>query len=211
MQLDTLQQTVHGLRRVVLVGVSISALAAIGMGVIAYRSQSLIEQVARERPIMVVPGAVAGAYISGLSEDNLTGVARYIASLATNFTPANYADRSAELLSYADATILPTLSAAQARLSQEVVATSQARYFFADKKSESLKQIGASVYQYSATGDRTVLAAGIPVSQDKATIQVTFALGTASNANRYGFQLRALNISEPDVVARRPPPVGVPR
>ena len=109
MQLDQLANEVTRLRNIVWIAVVPMGVLSLGLAYMTYNAQEMLSKVAKERPVMVVPGAVAGQYIAGLGEENLIGAARYVASLGTSFTSNSYDERANELLAYASPGFEPVL------------------------------------------------------------------------------------------------------
>jgi TraE protein len=195
MQLDKLHDLIKHLKNVVYLAVVPLGLLSVFLAVMNYNALELVGKLSKERPIMVVPGAVAGQYISGLGEENLIGAARYVASLGTSFTSSSYDERAKELLAYASPGFEPVLKASQLRQRDEVQATGQARAFNFDRSKEKMARIDANTFQYSASAERIVYAAGLIVSQDEAQIAMTFKLGISSEKNRYGLTVTGLEVS----------------
>ena len=192
MNLDQLHQLVRKLIFVV-VGFAGVAVVAFGSSIFAvHRAQSILERAINERPVIVVPGAVAGEYIAGISEENLKGAGRYLAQLGTSFTAANFRARMDELQGFADANYLPAISNDVRALEGEVLAQAQGRFFMADLNTEKLTVKGANLFEYTATGPWIFTAAGLLLSEDRGTVTVTFYLGRPSEKNKYGLQVRNL-------------------
>lgn len=192
MKLDQLQQLLHRLMLVVVGFAAVATVATISATVAVFKAQAALERTANERPVMVVPGAVAGEYVAGLSEDNLRGLGRYMAQLATSFTSANFRDRMQELKYFADASYLPVLTNNVQSLETEIAAQSQGRFFIPDLGSETLVVLGPNLFEYRASGPWTFSAAGLALSEDRANVSVRFYLGRPSEKNRYGLQLKQL-------------------
>lgn len=190
MRLDELNKAIRRLMIVVVLFSGIATLVAISALFALFRSQAALERAVNERAVMVVPGAVAGEYIAGLSEENLKGVARYVAQLGTSFTPANFKSRMDELMSFAESSYLPTLSNETKRLEMEVIAQAQGRYFLADSASERLVVHGNNEFEYTATGTWAFSAGGLALSQDDiGHVSVQFRLGQPDQKNKYGFKI----------------------
>lgn len=192
MRLDQFHMLVRRLTFVVVGFAGVAALSSASAVFAVLKAQSTIERVANERPVIVVPGAVAGEYVAGLSEENLKGLGRYMGQLATSFTSANFRDRMRELTSFADAGYLPALTTHVQALETEVVAQSQGRFFMPDVGAEVLSVLGPNLFEYRASGQWLFSAAGLPLSEDRASVTVRFYLGRPSEKNRYGLQLRQL-------------------
>ena len=192
MKLDQLNQLLRRLTVVVLGFAAVATVAMLSATVAIFKAHAALERTANERPVMVVPGAVAGEYVAGLSEDNLKGLGRYMGQLATSFTSANFKDRMQELKFFAYAGYLPVLSNTVQSLEVEIIAQSQGRFFIPDLGSEKLVVLGPNLFEYRASGPWIFSAAGLPLSEDRATVSVRFYLGRPSEKNRYGLQLKQL-------------------
>jgi hypothetical protein len=205
MQLDQLAATVQHLKVVIYTSSSILGVVALGLAVTTYNAHEMVNRVARERPVIVVPGAVAGQYIAGLGEENLIGAARYITSLGASFTLSTYESRAKELLEYADPVYEAVLKNSQRSQRDEVLATGQARSFHSDRANEQLRRVDANTFEYSAKGNRVVYAGGLVVAQDVAQVKLTFRLGFASEKNRFGLTVIGLDVSTHDTGSRQNP------
>lgn len=157
---------------------------------VMFKAQAALERALYQRPVMVVPGAVAGEYVAGLSEENLKGVARYVSGLGVTFTPANFKLRMQELLSYSAAGYLPELNNMVNQLNDEVTAQSQGRYFVAETTSERISVTNGNRYEYTAKGSWVFTAAGLSLSTDVGEVTIKFTLGQPSEKNRYGLELQ---------------------
>ena len=162
---------------------------AISATLAVFKAQATLERAINERPVMVVPGAVAGEYISGLSEENLKGVARYVGQLGSSFTPSNFRVRMDELLTYADVSYQPTLGNETKQLESEVVAQAQGRFFMPDTGTERFTVLGPNLFEYSAKGPWSFMAGGLALSQDQGEVIVKFKLGQPDQRNKYGFKI----------------------
>ncbi|CAM8641269.1 Pilus assembly TraE [Comamonadaceae bacterium] len=190
MNLDELNKSIRRMTVIMCVFGGIATVQSVSATFALFRSQAALERAVNERAVMVVPGAVAGEYIAGLSEENLKGVARYVAQLGTSFTPANFRARMDELLSFADSAYQPTLSSEIKNLEMEVVAQSQGRYFLPDSKSEQIAVLNNNEFEYTATGTWAFAAGGLALSKDDTgRIVVRFRLGQPDRLNKYGFKI----------------------
>ena len=205
MKLDELREVVIQLRTVFYVGFTFMLVISIGSVSMSFSSYRAVMRVANERPIVVVPGAVAGEYISGLGEENILGAARYVSSLCTAFNTSNYEARCAEFLAYAAPSYETLLKSVQDAQRKEVQATGQSRSFNFDRSKESIKRIDNNTFVYTAVGDRTVFSAGLVVSQDQAQIRLVFTLTGASDKNRYGITMTGFEITPFKAVTDRAP------
>ncbi|MDT8992868.1 TraE/TraK family type IV conjugative transfer system protein [Curvibacter sp. APW13] len=190
MNLDELSKAVRRMMTVVVVFAGLATVLSISSLLALFRSQAALERAVNERAVMVVPGAVAGEYIAGLSEENLKGVARYIGQLGTSFTPANFKLRMDELMAYADSAYLPTLANEAKKLEMEVVAQAQGRFFLPDTQSERLVVVGNNEFEYTTTGSWAFSAGGLALSQDDiGRVTVRFRLGQSDQRNKYGVKI----------------------
>lgn len=194
MEISTFQRTVREMRTLVWVVAGVSVLGACGQFFLGLRKDHTIVRLSTERPVMVVPGAVAGEYIAGLSEENLVLAARYIASLGTVFTTANLDDRLRELEAFASPAFLPRLQEASERLRAEVRSQNQSRSFLFDRGQEKLQRAG-EFYSYEATGQRVFFSGGFVMQQDTGQIRLRFRLGAADARNKLGILLEDVTIA----------------
>lgn len=190
MSLDEVNKAIRRLTIVVFVFSGVATLMGISAIFAMFKSQAALERAVNERAVMVVPGAVAGEYISGLSEENLKGVARYVAQLGTSFTPSNFKPRMDELMAFAESSYLPALTSETKKLESEVIAQSQGRYFLADLASERLVVVGSNEFEYTTTGTWAFSAGGLALTQDDiGHVTVRFRLGQPDKMNKYGFKI----------------------
>lgn len=190
MSLDELNKSIRRMTQVMFIFGGVASVLAISSIFALFRSQAALERAVNERAVMVVPGAVAGEYIAGLSEENLKGVARYVAQLGTSFTPSNFRVRMDELRSFAESSYLPTLSNETKRLEMEVTAQAQGRYFLPDTASEKLTVVGINEFEYTTTGTWSFSAGGLALTQDDiGRVTVRFRLGQPDQRNKYGFKI----------------------
>lgn len=204
MRLSDLQRVVREMRILAYASAGLTALVTIVLGVSIILKDRTIERVTRERPIAVIPGAVAGEYIAGLSETNLTLASRYLVGLATNITPANVDERLRELQAHADPTYLPRLSIASDQLRNEVRSQAQSRVMTIESTGESLTRAGED-FVYQARGPRTFFSGGLVMMEDTAQATLRFRLGSPSERNRLGLWIVDLAIAPGD---RRPSGTG---
>jgi len=194
MQISDLNRAVREMRLLVWVVAGVSVLGAFAQFYLSMRKDDTITRLSTERPVMVVPGAVAGEYIAGLSEENLVLAARYLASLGTVFTTANVDDRLRELEGYASPTLLPRLQEAGERLRAEVRSQNQSRSFIFDRGQERLTRSGEH-YLYEVTGSRAFFSGGFVMQQDSGTVRMRFRLGAPDSRNKLGVLLEDVTIS----------------
>jgi hypothetical protein len=207
MHLSELQRVVRELRMLAWASAGMLVVLAIVMLVAMVQKDRLIEKMTLERPIAVVPGAVAGEYIAGLSDANLTLAARYLVGLPTNVTPANIDDRLAELLAHSTPEFLPTLTLAGENMRAEVKGQAQSRVLIVDPKRETLRREGDE-FTYRVEGSRKLFAGGLVMREDQGSATLRFRLGSPSERNRFGIWLTSLSISSVDA---RKPTTGSPQ
>lgn len=190
MKLDALENAIHRLTLVVVGFAGLATVIAISAVLALFRSQAALERALNERAVMVVPGAVSGEYIAGLSEENLKGVARYLAQLGTSFTPGNFTSRMNEMMAYADDSYLPELANQIRKLETEVVAQAQGRYFLPETTTEKLAVLGKNTFEYTVSGPWAFSAGGLPLTNDDTgTVAVRFRLGQPDAKNKYGVKV----------------------
>lgn len=194
MQISALNRAVREVRLLVWVVAGASVVGMVAQFYLAMRKDDTITRLSTERPVMVVPGAVAGEYIAGLSEENLVLAARYLASLGTVFTTANVDARLSELEAYASPAFLPRLQEASERLRAEVRSQNQSRSFIFDRGQERLTRMGEH-YAYEATGARAFFSGGFVMQQDSGTVRMRFRLGAPDSRNKLGVLLEDVTIS----------------
>jgi hypothetical protein len=154
-------------------------------------------------PVLVVPGAIAGVYSPGLTEENVRGAARYLTGLGTNFSGVHGMDqRFDELESFASPEFLPRLQAARIALRRDVETQNQARVFYAAPGSEHLGQIAPGRFEYAIRGQRVVYASGLTMDSRGAVVSLRLALGTPSDRNRVGIMLDGFEVSDASGAAR---------
>jgi hypothetical protein len=194
MQISDLHRAVREMRLLIWVVAGVSLLGACAQFYLSLRKDDTITRLSTERPVMVVPGAVAGEYIAGLSEENLVLAARYLAALGTVFTTANFDARLGELEGYASPTFLPRLQEAGERLRSEVRSQNQSRSFVFDRGTERLTRSG-EFYVYEASGARAFFSGGFVMQQDTGTVRLRFRLGAPDARNKLGVLLEDVTIS----------------
>src|SRR5882757_5185120 len=159
-------------------------------------------QSAVRMPVLVVPGAVAGVYSPGLTEDNVRAAARYLTGLGTNFSGVHGMDqRFDELETFASPEFLPRLQAARLALRRDVETQNQARVFYGVPTSERLGQIAPGRFEYAIRGQRVVYASGLTMDSRGAVVSLRLALGTPSDRNRVGIMLDGFEVSDASGVA----------
>jgi hypothetical protein len=180
-------------------------LSALGMFAItlcallfAYQSAKTVHDLGLHRPVLVVPGAVGGIYSPGLTDDQVRATARYLATLASNFTSGtNFTQRFNELESYASPAFLPRLQLARARLQHDVDAQNQARSFYGSPSTESLDHHDAE-FRYRISGERTIYASGLPMNHHQSQLTLDLRWGIPSANNAGGIVLDSLSMTDID-------------
>jgi len=141
-------------------------------------------------PVLVVPGAIAGVYSPGLTEDNVRSAARYLTGLGTCFSGVHSMDqRFDELEAFASAGFLPRLQTARSNLRRDVETQNQARVFYGVPASERLAQISPGHFEYVIRGQRVVYASGLTMDSRGTVVSLKLALGSPSERNRVGVLL----------------------
>jgi hypothetical protein len=154
-------------------------------------------QSAARMPVLVVPGAVAGVYSPGLTEDNVRSAARYLTGLGTSFSGVRGMDqRFDELESFASPQFLPRLQAARLALRRDVETQNQARAFFAEPESERFRQQSPGSFEYAIRGLRVVYASGLTMDSRSSVVSLKLALGAPSQKNRVGVLLDGFEVSD---------------
>jgi hypothetical protein len=162
-----------------------------------------VRQTSMRMPVLVVPGAVAGVYSPGLTEDNVRAAARYLVGLGTSFSGVRGMDqRFDELEAFASPKFLPRLQAARSVLRRDVETQNQARVFYGSPERERLAQTSPGRFEYTISGRRIVYASGLTMDSRGATINLKLALGPPSEKNRIGVLLDGFEVS--DAVAVTP-------
>jgi hypothetical protein len=175
-------------------------IASLGFAVYAIRGAG---QTTARMPVLVVPGAIAGIYSPGLTEDNVRAAARYIAGLGTNFTGARNMDqRFDELESFASPGFLPRLQTARSTLRRDVETQNQARVFYGTPSSEQLAQTTPGRFQYTIHGQRNVYASGLTMDTHQTRLNLKLMLATPSDKNRIGVLLDGFDVTDEDPVTR---------
>jgi len=160
-------------------------------------------QSAVRMPVLVVPGAVAGVYSPGLTEDNVRAAARYLTGLGTNFSGVHGMDqRFDELETFASPEFLPRLQAARLALRRDVETQNQARVFYGVPASERIAQSSPGRFEYAIRGERVVYASGLTMDSRGTIVSLKLALGPPSEKNRVGVLLDGFEVSDQPLAAR---------
>ncbi len=148
-------------------------------------------------PVLVVPGAVGGIYSPGITEEHIRATARYLASLATNFSAGrSFRDRFDELESFSSPQFLPGLQRARGLLQRDVDTQNQSRSFFAASSSEQLHEAGAGQFDYRVQGERVVYASGLAMDSHRCEIHLRLRWGAPSRTNRAGIVLEGFDVRD---------------
>jgi hypothetical protein len=155
-------------------------------------------------PVLVIPGAVAGVYSPGLTEDNIRGAARYVAGLGTSFIGVQGMDqRFDELEAFASPEFLPRLQAARLTLRRDVATQNQARAFYGVPSSERLAQTSPGRFEYMICGQRVVYASGLTMDSHTTRLKLKLALGSPSEKNRVGILLDGFDVLDEDLATNK--------
>jgi len=190
--LDLAIQRVIALATGVCVAMLALTIACLAFAVSAVSGAHEVEQ---KLPVLVVPGAVAGVYSPGITEENVRATARYLVNLATNFGAGrSFADHFDELESFSSPTYLPHLQHARVLLAHDVEMQNQARSFFADPASEHLQQVVPGHFDYAIRGERIVYASGLPMDTRQSEVRLRLQWGVPSQRNRAGVVLENIDV-----------------
>ena len=175
----------------VLTGVTVVSL------VVAISALGNASEIRQRMPVMVVPGSVGGIYTPGLTEDSVRALARYLATLATNFSGVrSFNERFDELETFAAATFIPALQRARAELQKDVETQNQSRTFFATPGSEKLTKSANGGFDFFVEGDRMVLASGILMDTRRSEVHVRLHWGSPSRRNPSGVVLEGFDVRD---------------
>jgi hypothetical protein len=161
-----------------------------------YDAHQTIDELAKNVPIYVVPGALGGRYTAGMSDDVLVNNGRYWTGLIGNFSRKSAADRLNELESYADNSFLVGYQKIRDQLRHEVDQQSQGRSFTEVKDTAKLTRKDDGTYVFTVRGDRTFFSAGIVLYEDQADVEWHFRIGTPSAKNPYGLTFTGVDVRE---------------
>jgi hypothetical protein len=163
-----------------------------------------VRQAAGRLPVVVVPGAIAGAYAPGLNEESLRGAARYLAGLGTNFGgPTAMEERFDELETFASPRYLPRLQAARAALRRDVQSQGQARVFFAVPGHDRLSQSAPGRFEFSQEGERRVFAGGLPMEERHCIVRLSLVQAAPSQHSPLGLALESFEVQDLDSAPAR--------
>lgn len=178
-------------------------LITIGSMTLAVSTLWSARELSARMPVLVVPGAVAGVYSPGLTEDNVRSAARYLTGLGTCFSGVHGMDqRFDELEAFASAEFLPQLQAARSTLRRDVETQNQARVFYGVPASERLARISSGRFEYIIRGQRVVYASGLTMDSRGTVVNLKLTLGAPSEKNRIGILLDGFEVSDVPTAAR---------
>jgi len=145
----------------------------------------------------VVPGAIGGVYSPGLTEENVRATARYLSTLATNFSGSQgFRERFDELESFSSTQFLPALQRARAALQRDVETQNQSRTFFATPGTEKMRESEDGHFDYSVAGERVVYASGLPMDSRGSEVHLRLRWGSPSQRNRAGIVLESFAVAD---------------
>jgi hypothetical protein len=176
-----------------------AALLAVGIAAIGLSAYTVwkARQAAAVMPVLVVPGAIAGVYAPGVTEENVRGVARYLAGLGTNFNGvASMDERFDELELFASPQYLPRLQQARRVLRRDVETQGQARVFLASPGHDALRQVAPGRFEYTQAGRRIVYASGLPMDARDSILTLGLRLTTSSRKNPLGALLERFEVAD---------------
>lgn len=159
-----------------------------------YESHQTLQNIVKEAPIYVVPGALAGRYKAGLNDETLINNARYWTGLLTNVTRKTAAGRLAELEGFADNSFLVGYQKLRDQMLAEIDQQSQGRNFVEKVNSAKLERNADGTYTFAVTGERTFFSAGIVLFEDQAVVEWHFKIGAPSGHNQYGLTFLSVNV-----------------
>ena len=175
----------------------------------AFTAAGNAREVGARMPVLVVPGAIAGVYTPGLTEANVRATARYLASLATNFTGAGgFRERFDELETFAAPQFLPALQRARLTLQHDVETQNQARAFFAASATEQLLPAEGGRFDYRVQGERIVYSSGVPMDSRRSELRLRLRWGAPSRQNPAGIVLENFDVTDLDRVAQQGSPAS---
>jgi len=199
----------RSIRRSTILAAGVCAgLLAVSIGSLAFAVHQAwqVRQAAARLPVLVVPGAIAGIYAPGRSEESIKGLARYLAGLATNFSGLTSMDqRFDELESFASAAYLPQLRLARQALRHDVETQGQARSFLGTPGHEELKQIEPGRFEYTVQGQRIVYASGLLLESREATLRLRLSPASPSRADPLGLSLESFEVADLPVTSHHAP------
>jgi hypothetical protein len=158
-------------------------------------------ELARHQPIRVVPGAAAGVYAPGLTNENVLNAIRYLQQLGANVTPATAKARFAELEASCAPSFLPKFRAERDRRLEEITQQAQSRLFTRDGE-EALVRDHHQVYHYTVAGAWEIHSGSVPMSDYRHEFRLHFTVGTPDARNPYGLQLLGFDTIQLDPAKR---------
>jgi hypothetical protein len=152
-----------------------------------------LRELARDQPIRVVPGAAAGIYAPGLTNENLLNAIRYVQELGANLTPATASSRLAELERYCAPRFLPKYRAERERRLTEITQQAQSRLFVREGE-EQLVRDDQGVYHYAVRGPWQIHSGSVPMNEAMHAFRLSFIVGSPDKENPYGLQLLSYDV-----------------
>ena len=179
---------------------AVMGLMIIGLIFSQFQLTNKISDLSEKRPVMVIPGAAAGVYTPGLAKENVVNVARYLSSLATNFTPQTMAKKYEELRSYMAPSYLTDFDVAKNALAKEVQVQLQSRAFVADPGGDKLTGDENQGYVFESNGVWTFYSGSLVMNSVHSTILIHFQTIAADKDNPYGVQIRRIELRSGDAI-----------
>ncbi len=184
-----------GLQAFAIAALSIALIVAVVVNAqIGFR----VVNMAQNLPVRVVPGAAAGVYAPGVTEENVLGAIRYVQGLGGNLTPSTARKRLEEMESYCAPEFRPKFRAEAQRLLSEITAQQQSRSFTRDSDEEFTRDT-KGIYTFRVAGPWLFTSGNVVMSQFRHQFSIQFSIGSPDQSNPYGIQLLAF-----DTVALEP-------
>ena len=152
---------------------------------------------AMNQPIRVVPGAAAGVYAPGLTNENVLNAIRYVQQLGANITTATVKSRLEELERFCSPSFLPKFRAERDKRLEEIGQQSQSRLFVRDGD-EGLVRDDKQIYHYTVTGPWEIRSSSVLMSEIRHQFHLQFIVGTPDKENPYGIQLLGYDVVQLD-------------
>lgn len=175
---------------IIFLGVIIVVLA-----VLLFNAQSTITSMARNIPVMVIPGARSGLYSPGISAENVKNLAIYMVKLPLDITPKNIEQRYNEFESFLSPGELMNFQAQKTAIIQSIQGHDESRIFVAD--TYHLKEIGVNQYKIVTTGHYHYFSGNLVLGDHKERVSMTFTVAvSASPKNPYGVVINSFRASK---------------
>ncbi len=162
----------------------------IALVALSFRQAGEMADMARHRPVHVVPGAAEGVYAPGLAHHNVANAARYLLGLAVQLTPSTARRRLDELERFVDPVALPVFRSERERRLKEIDGQQQSRTLYPDSPDELVDTQG--LYRYTVQGRWEIRSGSLPMSEERHVFTLQFRVGTADETNPYGIRIVAL-------------------